>query len=101
MAHPIQDATLRTLKSAWQVDITTAKDLATVLGSAIPQGASKILFQAIAATCQWTSNGDTPSAAVGFTLAIGDYFYFSGDLPTIKFFAGAGGKLNVEVYGAG
>lgn len=83
------------------VDGTTAKDLATLGGSAVPSGALYALIQVDAGgtnvTCRWRADGTSPTASVGFPLLPGAGFFYEGSLSTFEIIGTAAGPSTVNV----
>ena len=66
----------------------------------VPLGARIAHIQAEGDDIRYRDDGIDPTATVGFLLADGRDFPYSGDLAAIKFIqVTAGGKLNVHFYG--
>lgn len=63
------------------VDGTTAKNLATLTGGAIPAGALYMMIEVdnvsgTSVLCRWRDDGTAPTAAVGFPLQVGVQFMY-------------------------
>lgn len=66
---------------------------------AVPAGAKAALIVAETQAVRWRDDGTAPTATVGMPLAVGNEFWYDGDLSTIRFFEqAASAKLNVSYY---
>lgn len=89
--------------AAGGVDTSTLASSAT-FGSAstagIPNGTTKLLIQCAAQAIRWRDDGVAPTAAIGYPLAVGVDYVFTGNLTALRFIAQtAGAVVNMVAYG--
>lgn len=89
--------------AAGGVDTSTLVSTATFGGQAaagIPNGTTKLLIQCAAQAIRWRDDGTAPTAAVGYPLAVGVDFVFTGNFANLRLIAqSAGAVVNLVAYG--
>ena len=82
------------------VDGTTAENLVTLTGGAIPTGAIYVALQVAQAgtnvTVRYRDDGTAPTATVGMPLIPGVYFFYIGTLSAISFIGTAAGPTEIN-----
>lgn len=88
--------------AAGGVDTSTLVSTATFgAGPAgIPNGTQKLLIQCAAQAIRWRDDGTSPTAAVGYPLAVGVDLVFTGNFSKLRLIAqSAGAVVNMVAYG--
>ena len=74
--------------------------LSSAVGLAPPTGATLVIINPEGQSVRWRDDGTDPTASLGLSLSVGDYFTYTGDLGTIKFIEEAvSATLNLSYYG--
>lgn len=55
-----------------KTDVSAARTLADIIGSAVPATCDYVVIQAETQPCRWRDDGTAPTASVGNLLAVGD-----------------------------
>lgn len=89
--------------AAGAVDSSTLVSTATFGGqpaAGIPNGTQKLLIQCAAQAIRWRDDGTAPTAAVGYPIAVGVDFVFTGNFANLRLIAQtAGAVVNLVAYG--